>query len=174
MNMKLSGLYMVLILTGVSHIILGQDGSRRAKVNRVFDGDTFAILEGGNGGKEIRVRLAHVDCPEQKQKYGKEAREFTNGLVSGEYVSVEVIDTDRYGRLIAVVTVNGKSLDYELLAAGYAWHYKQYSDDIKAAALESEARQKGRGLWQQSNPVAPWDWRKGSEKGGTRPPVSEN
>ena len=151
---------LLLVLVGVSHSILGQEGSLRGKVHRVFDGDTFTILD-GDDGKEIRVRLAHVDCPESKQSYGQKAREFTNGLIYGEYVTLEILSIDRYGRLIAVViTPDKRVLNYELLAAGYAWHYRQYSNDQKAAQLEKEAQQKGRGLWQELNPVAPWDWRK--------------
>ena len=51
-------------------------------------------------------------------------------------------------------------LDKELLSAGLAWHYKQYSRDPEMAKLEFQARSAKRGLWAEPNPVPPWEWRK--------------
>lgn len=39
---------------------------------------------------------------------------------------MKVMDTDRYGRSVAVVLVDGKSLNEELVKASYAWVYPQY------------------------------------------------
>jgi micrococcal nuclease len=43
---------------------------------------------------------------------------------------------------------------------GLAWHYKQYNKDEELAKLEQQAQQNKIGLWSQSNPVAPWDFRR--------------
>ena len=40
-------------------------------------------------------------------------------------------------------------LNKELLKAGLAWHYKQYSSDPELAKLEFEARAKKVGLWKE-------------------------
>ena len=42
-------------------------------------------------------------------------------------VKVWPTDTDRYGRTIAFIFVGSTDLNKELLKAGLAWHYKQYS-----------------------------------------------
>ena len=81
-------------------------------------------------------------------------------LVAGKIVKVWPTDTDRYGRTVAFVFVGGVDLNKELLKAGLAWHYKQYSRDPELAKLEFEARAKKVGLWVEPGAIAPWEWRK--------------
>ena len=40
----------------------------------------------------------------------------------------------------------------------------QYEKDESLRALEEEARQAKRGLWQDPKPVPPWEWRKRKER----------
>jgi micrococcal nuclease len=123
----------------------------------VTDGDTIKVLK---EGIQVKIRLAAIDCPEKGQPYGQAARKFTAGLVAGKIVKVWPTDTDRYGRTIAFVFVGVVDLNKELLKAGLAWHYKQYSRDPELAKLEFEARSKKVGLWKEPDQVAPWKWRK--------------
>ncbi len=69
-------------------------------------------------------------------------------------------DTDRYGRIVGFVFDGDKNLNKEILKAGLAWHYKKYSRDPELAKLEFEARSAKIGLWSESDPVAPWEWRR--------------
>jgi len=62
------------------------------------------------------------------------------------------------------VFVGSIDLNKELLKAGLAWHYKQYSRNPELAKLEFEARSKKLGLWVEPNSVAPWEWRKKKRK----------
>ena len=58
-----------------------------------------------------------------------------------------------------------------MVAAGFAWHYKQYASEQSASdrllydRAERDSRQARRGLWRDPDPTAPWDWRKASRKG---------
>jgi len=70
------------------------------------------------------------------------------------------MDNDRHGRLVARVLVDGQDLSAQLLRAGLAWHYTDYSHDAALAAAEREARQAKRGLWSEANAVPPWVWRR--------------
>jgi len=135
------------------------------KVVSVTDGDTIKVLK---DGKQVKVRLAAIDTPEKGQPYGQAAKKFTAKLVAGKIVKVWPTDTDRYGRTIAFVFVGGVDLNKELLKAGLAWHYKQYSRDPELAKLEFEARAKKVGLWSEPDPVAPWEWRKMKKAGKTK------
>jgi endonuclease YncB( thermonuclease family) len=54
-----------------------------------------------------------------------------------------------------------KCLNEELLKAGLAWHFKRYSDDGNLQSMEDQARANKIGLWQDNNPISPWDWRRG-------------
>lgn len=129
------------------------------KVTAIKDGDTFGVLY---KGREIRIRLAHIDCPEKKQAFGTKAKQLASDLCFGKTVEVRVQGKpDRYGRLIAeIITDEGVNVNKELVKNGLAWHYKKYSNVNEYAQLEIEARNKKNGLWSELNPIAPWVWRK--------------
>ena len=70
----------------------------QAKVIHITDGDTITVLNDSN--KQIKIRLNGIDCPEKAQAYGNKAKQFTKDLVGGQTVTIQVYDTDRYGRTI--------------------------------------------------------------------------
>ncbi len=129
------------------------------KVVKIKDGDTFVLLV---EGKELVVRLAHIDCPEKKQPFGTKAKQFASDLCFGKYVTISHEDKyDRNKRLIAeIILEDGRYVNKELVKIGLAWHFKQYSNDNDYAVLEITAREKQIGLWAEANPVEPWLWRK--------------
>ena len=51
------------------------------------------------------------------------------------------------------------NVNLEMLRSGYAWHYKRYDSTPAFAAAELEARKERRGLWVESNPINPEDFR---------------
>ncbi len=129
-----------------------------AKVIGIKDGDTIAVL---HEGKEETIRLNGIDCPEKKQAFGSKAKQFTSELVFGKIVTVEPVTKDRYGRVVANVFVEGKNVNYEIVKNGFAWWYRKYApDDTELEKVEEEARKKKRGLWQDENPIPPWEFRK--------------
>jgi len=125
----------------------------------VSDGDTIRIM---HRGREEKIRLFGVDAPEMSQPYGNAAKRFTSQMVFGKTVTVDVRTQDRYGRTVGwVKTEDGRLLDVELVRAGLAWWYQYYDpDDQKLAKLEASARKAKRGLWQQSNSIPPWEYRR--------------
>jgi len=129
----------------------------QAKVVGISDGDTIKVLK---NGKQVKIRLAAIDCPEKSQPYGQAAKRFTSDMVAGKIVKVSEVDTDRYGRIIGFVFTDDVDLNKELLKAGLAWHYKRYSSDPVLASIEMQARAAKRGLWSEPNPVAPWEYRR--------------
>ena len=132
-------------------------GEFKGRVVGVTDGDTIKVLHDDRA--EI-VRLVGVDAPEKRQPYGDRARRFTSELVFDRTVTVLISGRDRNGRLLGeVVLPDGRSLNQELVRAGYAWWFRKYSRDVTLARLEEEARQGRRGLWATEGPQAPWDYR---------------
>lgn len=124
----------------------------------IADGDTISILHEGRAEK---IRLYGIDCPEKGQPFGTRAKQFTSEMAFGKIVEVKPTVIDKYGRTVAWVYVNGTCLNKELLKAGLAWHYKQYSSDYDLALAELDAREKKLGLWSEPNPTPAWDWRHG-------------
>lgn len=89
--------------------------------------------------------------------------QFFNKIKTIEYL--EVLNKDRYGRYIVDVAYNKqRSISEALLIHGLAWHYKKYSKDPALQALENQAGASKRGLWQDSQAIAPWEWRSKKRK----------
>ncbi|MEN3323690.1 thermonuclease family protein [Mariniflexile soesokkakense] len=143
-------------LFGFSQIITG-------KVVAIADGDTFKLLD--KDSKLHKIRVANIDCPERKQPFSTKAKKFTSDAIFNKTVKINILRTDRYGRLIGDVIYNGSlNLSEELLKKGLAWHYVKYSKDPKLQSLENDARSKKNGLWQDPTSVAPWEWRANKKK----------
>lgn len=87
----------------------------------MLDGDTVVLADGR------RVRLAAIDCPER----GRDGAERAAALVAALLTSASVITLeparpprDRYGRLLADLRADGRSVTDALLEAGLAWLYE--------------------------------------------------
>ena len=127
------------------------------RVVGITDGDTIKVLR---DGRAETVRLQGVDAPEKRQAYGERARRFVADLSFDRTVVVRPTGRDRNGRLLGeVVLPDGRSLNQELVRAGYAWWFRRYSRDVRLARLEEEARQGRRGLWADHAPEPPWEYR---------------
>lgn len=108
-----------------------------------------------------KIRLYGIDCPESHQDFGTQAKRFTSDMVFGKLVEIEPAANDRYGRTVAWVTVDGKSLNKELVKAGMAWWFQKYApNDSEIRALEQQARSARAGLWGDPIPVPPWEFRR--------------
>ncbi len=82
---------------------------------------------------------------------------------------VQTEKKDRNGRIIGVVfDAYGHELNAALVRAGLAWHFKKYSNDARYDGWEQEARRDKIGLWSQSQPIAPWNWRKQKKEASKR------
>ncbi|MFY8021700.1 MAG: thermonuclease family protein, partial [Bacteroidia bacterium] len=100
-----------------------------------------------------------IDCPEKGQEFSKKAKDFTYQFCIGKTVVAELLNTDKYGRYIANIIVEGKSLNEALLLNGLAWHYTKYNSEERLANLELRARKNRIHIWSLSNPMAPWIYR---------------
>ena len=132
-----------------------------AKVVNVTDGDTIKVFNAEQG--QVKIRLYGIDTPEKGQPYGKAAGKYLASLIAGAIVEVESVTTDRYGRTVGIVSSSEANINQEMVQAGFAWVYKRYCDKPFCdywLALENEAKQDKNGLWQEPNPVAPWEWRR--------------
>jgi micrococcal nuclease len=96
-----------------------------AKVASVIDGDTITIMH--NGARE-KVIFYGIDCPELGQKFGPEAKQFTDNSCFHKDVTIEEHGQDPNGRTIAVITLaDGTNLNQELLKQGLAWWSDKYA-----------------------------------------------
>ena len=124
----------------------------------VADGDTVSVRR---DRATLRIRVEGIDTPELNQAFGHQAKTFTSSLLLNKHITVDVRDRDRYGRLVGRIYVDGRDLSVALILQGLAWHYTRYSSDPTLAEAERQARAAQAGLWSQSAPVPPWDFRSG-------------
>ena len=131
------------------------------KVVGITDGDTIKVLS--QEYIEVKIRLYGIDTPEKGQAYGQAATKYLSEYVAGESVEVQPMDTDRYGRTVAIIYQGDLNINEEMVRAGYAWGYMKYCKESfcdKWLGLEGDARETKQGLWKEPSPVPPWEWRR--------------
>jgi len=134
----------------------------------VADGDTITVLDADK--VQHKIRLAGIDAPEKRQAFGNRSKESLSDLVFDKAVNVETEKRDRYGRQIGKVLVNGQDVNLVQVERGMAWFYRQYqreqspNDRRLYEAAEDAAKAGKRGLWRDSDPVPPWDFRHNKSK----------
>lgn len=83
--------------------------SRRGKVTKVIDGDTFKTASRKNP-----VRLANVDAPEKGERGSIKATEALRKMIEGEEVRIDTVSRDKYGRAVANVYVGRESVNKKM------------------------------------------------------------
>jgi micrococcal nuclease len=159
---RISKLLFVLFLISCTGSTPGESGFglTEGKVLWVYDGDTALIRV---RGREERVRLIGLNCPELEEPWGKDAYSYTRRILGRRrvYLERDIEERDSYGRLLSYVwldipkdrseaEIRGKMLNAMLIVSGYARKLDvppnlRYSDLF--SKLQMEAMKAGRGVW---------------------------
>jgi endonuclease YncB( thermonuclease family) len=130
----------------------------------IGDGDTLTV---SIGSVRRTIRLACIDAPETAQKpYGIAARQKLQALAPvGSVVLIQTKTIDRYGRTVAEIFRNGRSVNQAMVSTGEAFVYWQYisgCDRNTYARLEMQAKSQRFGVWAVPGGIEkPWDFRRG-------------
>ncbi|MED4848156.1 thermonuclease family protein [Bacillus atrophaeus] len=132
-------------------------------LDRAVDGDTIKVKYNGNVDT---VRYLLVDTPESKkpdscvQPYGEDASKRNKELVSDGKLQIEFDKgdhRDKYGRLLAYVYVDGKSVQETLLKEGLARVAYVYEPNTKYIDQfrkdEQEAKSEKLSIWSKNSYV---------------------
>ena len=136
----------------------------QGKVVSVADGDTITVLDAEK--TQHKIRLQGIDAPEKAQAFGAKSKQALYEMVHGKTVQVSFEKSDKYGRILGKVLLDGQDICHQQIKAGLAWHYKKYQnqqplvDRDAYSASETAAKSEKLGLWSDPRPVAPWDFRK--------------
>jgi endonuclease YncB( thermonuclease family) len=139
-------------------------GQLQGKVIKVTDGDTVNVLTSDN--QTHKIRLSGIDAPEKTQAFGNKSKQALEDDIGGKTVTVEYNKLDKYQRIVGKITMNGKDINLHQIQRGLAWHYKRYEKEQEVedrsiyANAEYVAQRDKLGLWTESNPMPPWDYRK--------------
>ena len=135
--------------------------SGNLEITHISDGDS---LRSGN----LRIRLFGIDAPEKKQKCadvdgrqwdcGVAAKKVLKQLVeSVPHISCDLMDVDRYSRLLMRCYAGEKDVAATLVREGLALAYRQYS--TLYSQDENAAKISKAGMWSGSF-TKPWKWRR--------------
>ena len=96
------------------------------KIKNCYDGDTCTTES------DEKIRLACIDAPEIRGKNAdplkaKASRKFINNLLSNKKVTIKRIDTDRYGRTVAEIFIEGTNIQKLMVKNGFAKLHRKYS-----------------------------------------------
>jgi endonuclease YncB( thermonuclease family) len=114
---------------------------------RVVDGDTIEV-------KDQKIRLWGIDAPEAAQRCTEDGAAYPCGLDASHALAKRIgrkpvtcvrRDTDRYGRMVALCTVEGVDISQWMVTRGQAIAFRKYSLDY--IADEDRARAAKAGLW---------------------------
>lgn len=155
-------LLQILFLTGTAYAGRVVEGMVRA----VYDGDTVLLTT--REESRLKVRLYGIDAPETRkpdmpgQPYGAISRRTLMNKIMGRRVTAEIVEMDQYKRVVAVIRYSGRDINREMVAEGMAWAYRHYLQGAYASeyiGTENIARSRRTGLWADSNPQPPWEFR---------------
>lgn len=127
----------------------------------VIDGDTVLFKPdhyAPHSRAFLKVRLAGIDAPEAAQPYGAAATRALKQLALKRRATFDSLATDRYGRRVGRLGVDGVDASEMLARKGLAWTSRNAPTHLRRAV--SGARESRHGLWADAQPVPPWVWRR--------------
>jgi micrococcal nuclease len=128
-------------------------------VSHVTDGDTLWVKP-NSGGEALDVRIQGIDAPESCQDYGHASQQALARHVLHKSVTLHTRARDKYGRVIAKVSLANQDVGAWMVHGGHAWSYHFHKSAGPYAREEVAAKQARRGLWAYSNAVEPREFRK--------------
>lgn len=140
----------LIVLTSKADQLFGQ-------VIAVADGDTLTILT--KDKQKIIIRLNAIDAPEKNQAFSNASKKSLSSICFKKTASIQTFGPDKYGRTIGDVTCDEVNANKYQVDNGMAWVYRKYSNDSALIAMEDKAKNMGQGLWDDPNPVPPWEFR---------------
>lgn len=168
----------IVVMDGDTVMVLREDGSEAAGLHL----ERQLAVPPIRSVQKIKVRLANIDAPEKEQSFGKQSRDSLLELVGKKQVQIDSQAVDQYGRIVGLILLDGRNINQEQVKRGMAWAATGWresrltvpglpagreSGSIPPAessnsylVLQNRAQQERRGLWAQTDPQAPWQWRR--------------
>ena len=131
------------------------------KVIEVNSGDVITIF---NLNRPVRIRLLGVDAPEMDQAFGQVAKKHLADLIYDKAVLVEYAGIAADSSLTGRVLLGSTDIGAQMIRDGAAWvdpgnqHRLSATDREVYQQSEQAARSERRGLWEEQNPIAPWEF----------------
>jgi endonuclease YncB( thermonuclease family) len=169
-------IFLISVLTTFINVPISQANIRTVNgtVTKVSDGDTIHVTTPEQ--TKLRVRLYGIDAPETPkinnrtgrvnkpgQPYGAEAWKALESKIMGKQVRLDIIDIDRYKRMVGIIYLDDRNINLEMVSEGYAEAYVEYLKApyrSKFIEAEQESRSARKGIWSLPEYERPKDFRK--------------
>ena len=153
----------VLVLAMVTSCFLSTDVQAASLFGKVIEVNSGDVLTISNLNRPVRVKLLGVDAPEMNQAFGDVAKKHLADLVLDKSVVVEYSGIAGDSSLQGRVLLNNSDIGAQMIRDGAAWfepNTNRLSTTDRDVYQQSElaARSERRGLWQEENPTAPWEF----------------
>ena len=149
---------LVMVAASLPLLAIAANPGAPYQVVGIADGDTLTALSASR--ERIKCRLYGIDAPEKKQAFGQASKLSLSELSFGRTAYFDVVGRDRYGRAICKIAVAGVDVNKEQIARGMAWMYRRYASDRSYSDAELKAQTRHVGIWRDTQPVPPWDFRR--------------
>ena len=143
-------------------------------VTKVSDGDTIHLTTPEQ--TKLKVRLYGIDAPETDkinnktgkvnipgQPYGDESWKALENKVMGKQVKLDILDIDKYRRMVGMVWLNDRNINLEMVREGHAEAFIEYLREpyrLEFLRVEKEARAAKKGIWSLPAYERPREFRK--------------
>jgi len=143
-------------------------------VTKISDVDTIQVTTPEQ--TKLRVRLYGIDAPETPkinqqsghinqpgQPMGEEAWGALRIKIIGKKVRLDIMDIDKYKRMVGIVWADKRNINLEMVREGFAEAYVEYLREPYREEFmrsEEEARSSSRGIWSLSGYERPSVFRK--------------
>jgi endonuclease YncB( thermonuclease family) len=133
------------------------------RVVGITDGDTVSLLV---ERQQYTIRIAGIDAPERHQAWGERSKSNLSRLCLNQTAVADCSKISQQGQMICKLTVKAVDIGLEQLKDGMAWWYmelaREQPSEVQSAYQSAElmAQLKRRGLWRETNPMPPWDFRR--------------
>lgn len=130
-------------------------------VTKIVDGDTIHLITPEQ--TILKVRLYGIDAPEtdkinnhtgqiskEGQPYGEESMNALANKIMGKKVKVDILDIDKYRRMVGMIYLDVRNINLEMVREGYAEAFVEYLDvpyKSEFLKVEREARAAKKGIW---------------------------
>ena len=156
----------VVLFAIIASVLLCADAKASSLFGKVIEVNSGDVITITNLNRPVRIKLLGVDAPEMDQAFGDVAKKHLTDLVYDKSVLVEYAGIAADKSLNGRVLLGGADVGAQMIRDGVAWVDPGTQHRLTATELEiyqqSEraARDERRGLWQQENPLAPWEFLK--------------
>ena len=143
-------------------------------ITKVTDGDTVHLTTPEQ--TILKVRLYGIDAPETDkinnktgrvnipgQPYGEESMSALANKIMGRKVRVDILDIDKYRRMVGMIYLDERNINLEMIREGYAEAFVEYLEEpykTEFLKVEREARAAKKGIWSLPAYERPREFRK--------------